>query len=152
MDVVISDLQADDRDHWELLYRAYADFYQVPMSQEIMDEVWSWIHDQQQSFYGKIAKDGSGEALGMMHFRAMPSPLRGSHVGFLDDLFVKPEFRGKGVVDALFEELDLTAKAHGWPFVRWITADDNYRGQAVYDKLAEKTKWLTYQMPIKHQG
>ena len=30
----------------------------------------------------------------------------------------------------------------------WITADNNYRGRAVYDKLATRTDWLTYEMKI----
>jgi len=78
----------------------------------------------------------------------MPSPLRGKTVGFLDDLFVDPAARGNGVVDALFEALNREADARGWPFVRWITADDNYRGRSVYDKLAKKTQWNTYQMTV----
>ena len=85
----------------------------------------------------------------MMHYREMPSPLRGARAGFLDDLFVKPEYRGQGVVDALFKELKDEARDRSWPFVRWITADDNYRGRAVYDRVAERTKWLTYQLSVE---
>lgn len=146
MNIQVVDLQEQDKSAWQLLYQAYADFYQVPMSQQILDEVWSWIHDANSTFFGKMAKNENGEALGMMHFREMPSPLRGAHAGFLDDLFVKPEFRGEGVVDALFEELKRQAESKAWPFVRWITADNNYRGRAVYDRVAQKTKWQTYQL------
>lgn len=83
-----------------------------------------------------------------MHIRQMPSPLRGCHVGFLDDVYVKPECRGFGVVDALFQALEEVANEKKWPMVRWITADDNYCARSVYDKLAKKTPWLTYQMDI----
>ena len=44
-----------------------------------------------------------------MHIRQMLSPLRGCHVGFLDDVYVKPECRGFGVVDALFQALEEVA-------------------------------------------
>ena len=30
--------------------------------------------------------------------------------------------------------------------VRWITADDNYRGRAKYDQHASRTMWITYDM------
>ena len=30
--------------------------------------------------------------------------------------------------------------------VRWITADDNYRGRNVYDRLATRTMWVTYDL------
>jgi ribosomal protein S18 acetylase RimI-like enzyme len=140
--------QADSAD-WQRLYHGYAEFYQVPMNDEILQTVWGWIHDVDNPFFGLIAKDEAGKALGLMHCRQMPSPLRGAVVGFLDDLFITPEARGQGVVELLYDALNTLAKEQGWPFVRWITADNNYRGRAVYDKLSDKTHWLTYQMPVK---
>lgn len=148
MKVIVSNLSLTDRNGWESLYYGYAEFYKVPMNQEILDTVWSWIFDKENPFYSLVAKDESGRYVGLMHYRAMPSPLRGKLVGFLDDLYVKPECRGHGVVDALYQALNVSAADKGWPFVRWITADNNYRGRAVYDKLSDKTQWLTYQMPV----
>ena len=151
MAIEVSNLSVSDREEWEGLYRGYADFYQVPMTQKTLDQVWSWIFDSEQPFYALIAKDANGVALGIMHYRQMASPLRGAMVGFLDDLYVLPGCRGTGIVDALFDALKVSAKQHGWPFVRWITADNNYRGRGVYDKLAERTPWITYQMPTDNQ-
>lgn len=151
MAIEVSNLSVSDREEWEGLYRGYADFYQVPMTKKILDQVWSWIFDSEQPFYALIAKDANGVALGIMHYRQMASPLRGAMVGFLDDLYVLPGCRGTGIVDALFDALKVSANQHGWPFVRWITADNNYRGRGVYDKLAERTPWITYQMPTDNQ-
>ena len=81
-----------------------------------------------------------------MHFREMPSPLRGILVGFLDDLFVRPDFRGSGAVQLLFKDLKLQAQKNGWPYVRWITASDNQRARAVYDHISETIDFVTYQM------
>ncbi|EPJ46282.1 MAG: acetyltransferase [Osedax symbiont Rs2] len=147
MTYTINAPQLEDREQWQRLYYGYAEFYQVPMNQKILDQVWSWIFADEQPFYALIAKDEKGQAVGLMHYRSMPSPLRGATVGFLDDLYVDPGTRGSGVVDLLFERLQQQAKVHSWPFVRWITAENNYRGRAVYDRLAEKTQWQTYQFP-----
>jgi L-amino acid N-acyltransferase YncA len=149
MKTVVSELSLNDREGWESLYYEYAEFYKVPMDQTILDTVWSWIFDVNNKFYALVAKDESGNYLGFMHYRAMPSPLRGKLVGFLDDLYVKTEARGDGVVDALYKELNYFASKNDWPFVRWITADNNYRGRSVYDKLSDKTQWVTYQMPVE---
>lgn len=146
MTVKVSALQQQDRDQWEKLYRGYADFYQMPMEQQTLDTVWSWIFDPENRFYALIAKDEWGHGVGLMHYRAMPSPLRGAYVGFLDDLYIDSGCRGKGTADLLFERLKQEAQAHNWPFVRWITAENNYRARAVYDRLSDKTHWLTYQM------
>jgi ribosomal protein S18 acetylase RimI-like enzyme len=145
MKTVVSDLSVQDKQQWQALYRGYAQFYKVPMNQEVLDTVWSWIFDENNAFYALVAKDTAGQCIGLMHYRAMPSPLRGQIVGFLDDLFIKPECRGQGIVEALYESLNESAVQKGWPFVRWITAENNYRGRGVYDKLSDKTHWVTYQ-------
>ena len=76
----------------------------------------------------------------------------GALVGFLDDLFVAPDARGRGVVEALYESLGDLARERGWPFVRWMTAEDNDRARAVYDRVSEKTGWVTYQMTVEQLG
>ena len=144
--VLVAPLSLEDREQWEALYKNYALFYQVPMNQSILDTVWSWIFDDQTQFFALVAKDDKGSALGFMHYREMLSPLRGTTVGFLDDLYIDESVRGDGVVEQLFEALGTSAKAQGWPHVRWITAENNYRARAVYDKLASKTHWQTYQL------
>jgi len=148
MKIMVSELCLSDRQDWEELYYGYAEFYEVPMNQEILDAVWAWIFDARKSFYALIAKSDDGKAHGIMHYREMASPLRGKLVGFLDDLYVNPKSRGQGVVDALFQALAESAKRKGWPYVRWITAENNYRARRVYDKIAEKTQWITYQLKV----
>ena len=145
MKIVVGELSLQDKSQWQALYCGYAEFYQVPMNQEVLDTVWSWIFDKNNAFYALVAKDDAGQCLGLMHYRAMPSPLRGKIVGFLDDLFIKPECRGQGIVEALYQGLNDSAAQKGWPFVRWIAAENNYRGRGVYDKLSDKTHWVTYQ-------
>jgi len=41
------------------------------------------------------------------------------------------------------------ATTQGWSVLQWITADDNYRARAKYDKYAQRTSWVTYEMSIK---
>ena len=68
--------------------------------------------------------------------------------GFLDDLFVDPPARGSGAAHALIEAVEAVARARGWLTVRWITADDNYRARGLYDKLATRTMWVTYDLKV----
>ena len=90
MAISVSSPDRADRNDWEALYHGYAEFYQVPMNGQILDTVWGWIHDDSNPFFGLIAKDENGKALGLMHCRQMASPLRGALVGFLDDLLKSP--------------------------------------------------------------
>jgi hypothetical protein len=61
-------------------------------------------------------------------------------------LYVDPPCRGTGAVGALFNEINRLALERNWFVVRWTTAEDNFRAQAAYDKVANRTSWVTYDM------
>ena len=145
----VESLVRTDKEDWSKLYHGYANFYKMPMNEDILDTVWSWIFDKENKFYAIGARSSQGNLVGFMHFREMPSPLRGSLIGFLDDLYVHPDYRGSGVVQSLFKELKSLAQKNYWPYVRWITASDNHRARAVYDKISGTIDFVTYQMQSK---
>ena len=144
----VIELNQSDKKDWAKLYHGYAEFYEMEMNENILDTVWSWIHSPDIKFYSIGIKSRENELIGFMHFREMPSPLRGKLVGFLDDLFIDPDFRGYGAVQLLFKELKLKAKKNNWPYVRWITATDNSRARKVYDQISDPIDFVTYQMKI----
>ena len=78
--------------------------------------------------------------------RKAAKPLQGNDAGFLDDLFVDPDQRGRGVGRQLIEHLATIARERGWPSIRWITATDNATARRLYDDVAEATHWVTYEL------
>lgn len=139
-------LETRHRADWERLYAGYAEFYKVTQTPEMRAKVWGWIHDPAHEVNAVVAEDEAGRAVGLAHYRAFARPLSASTGCFLDDLFVDPSQRGKRVADALLEHLRALAREKGWSTVRWITADDNYRGRGVYDRVGKRTWWITYDM------
>ena len=136
------------REAWNRLYAGYAAFYKVEQTSEMRDRVWGWIQDPAHDVKGFVALSAAGEPVGLTHFRPFSRPLSASTGCFLDDLFVDPSQRGGRVADALIGRVVEEAKTKGWTVVRWITAEDNYRARAVYDRLAVKTKWQTYDIRV----
>ena len=132
---------------WRTLYDGYATFYKRDMTDAIAETVWGWLNNPAHELDGLIALV-DGVPVGLAHFRRMPSPLRGADIGFLDDMFIAPDARGHGVSEALFDRLRAEARQRGWEIVRWITADNNYRARAAYDRVATKTTWNTYEMKV----
>ena len=147
-ELTIATPEQEDKAEWRRLYDAYADFYRVPMSDETAETVWGWLQDPNHSVSGLIARSRHSDAVGLAHFRDMPSPLRGTTIGFLDDLFVDPAVRGSGAAQALVLEVARIGKARGWSLFRWITREDNYRARALYDRVANQTNWVTYQYDL----
>lgn len=141
---IIRPVESDDRSAWNMLYQEYAQFYKVNQTDEMRDRVWLWINDPAAQTEGLVAQTQDGKLVGLVHFRSFARPLAASVGCFMDDLFVSPEKRGSGVADSLIENVKKVAHERGWSVVRWITAEDNYRGRGVYDRVATQTKWVTY--------
>ena len=139
---------ARHRARWDELYAGYAAFYKVEQTQEMRDRVWSWIGDSAHEVKAFLAVSEDDNPVGLAHYRPFARPLAASWGGFLDDIFVDPAFRGARVADALIEAVAAEGRTRGWGVIRWITADDNYRGRGVYDRHAARTMWITYDLKL----
>ena len=136
-------LAATDEVAWRELYRGYRDFYELPASEEIISRVWGWLMDAQHECEALVVEsDGGIIAIG--HYRRFARPIAGSSGIWLDDLFTTPEVRGKGAARAVIGRLTEIAAAEGRSLVRWITAEDNAQAQVLYDQVATRTSWVTY--------
>lgn len=147
MTVTVRPLAAGDRAGWDVLYKAYADFYGVDQTDAMRDRVWGWVMDTAHEVTG-FGADADGRLVGLAHVRAFARPLSATVGGFMDDLFVAPDVRGTGVADALIAAVRAHGVAQGWSVIRWITAEDNARARAVYDRVATKTPWVTYDIKL----
>ncbi|MDB5658980.1 MAG: family N-acetyltransferase [Cypionkella sp.] len=136
-----------DRAVWAQLYAGYAAFYGVAQTDAMRQTVWGWLMDADHGAEGLVAEVG-GVVVGIAHFRSFARPLSASVGGFLDDLFVGPEARGTGAAEALVQGVADVGRKRGWTLIRWITAEDNYRARGLYDRVAEKAKWVTYDIKL----
>ena len=141
----VREIQLKDKEQWQELYKGYANFYKVEMNNQILETVWSWLHDKNHELNG-IVYEIDGNIVALAHYRRMPRPLKGKDIGFLDDLFVEPIHRGKKIGKKLLNELKNISKSKGWGLIRWLTHDDNLRAKALYDRVAEKTLWNLYEL------
>ena len=146
--VKVRPVEPRDREGWNRLYAGYAAFYMVTQTEDMRDRVWSWLISGENGFLGLVAEDGDGKLIGLAHFRAFARPLSATTGGFLDDLFVDPDARGSGAADLLMDRLKAEGQKRGWSVIRWITAEDNYRARSLYDKIADKTRWVTYDIKL----
>jgi GNAT superfamily N-acetyltransferase len=147
MAIVVARPTEDHRTAWDELYAGYARFYEVTQTQKMRDKVWRWINDPAHQVKAFLAL-ADAKPVGLAHFRPFARPLSASTGGFLDDLFVSPDYRGGGVADALINAVCAEGLKQGWSVIRWITAENNYRARAVYDRMAVRTKWVTYDIAL----
>jgi ribosomal protein S18 acetylase RimI-like enzyme len=115
------------------------------MNNEILNTLWNWIHDRNHIVNG-ICYELEGKIVGIAHYRTMPRPIKGQNIGFLDDLFVEPDFRGQKIAQKLISHLKSLSKANNWNGIRWITHSSNENAKKLYDKIANNTGFELYEL------
>jgi ribosomal protein S18 acetylase RimI-like enzyme len=146
---VVDALRESDHAAWARLHRGYLDFYESSRPEEVSAVVWTWLTDPGHELEAVVARPRIGaDPVGIAHFRPFVRPLQGSTACFLDDLFVAPEHRGTGVVDALLAALQTRSRERGWSPVRWVTRESNERARKAYDRLAVQTDLVTYELRV----
>ena len=134
---MIREIKLTDKEQWENLYEGYAKFYKVEMNKTILKTVWNWIHDKNHEVEG-IVYEINNKIVGLAHYRKMSRPLRGQEIGFLDDLYVDPDYRRKGIGEKFLNYLKELSKSRRWNLIRWLTHDDNIKAKSLYDRVAKK--------------
>ncbi len=67
----------------------------------------------------------------------------------MNDLYVEPDIRGKGVGRALIEAAREVARERGAAHLEWATAPDNHTAQRLYDSTgAERSEWVEYELGL----
>jgi GNAT superfamily N-acetyltransferase len=134
-----------DHEEWRELFRAYGVFYDTVFTEPQLDTVWSWLMDPQHPHNAWVAEI-DGTLVGFGHMRQHSDTFTGGPAWFLDDLYTSEGARGHGVATGIIAALRSHADAHGGGTISWITADDNHTAQRVYDRVAKRTHWVTYEL------
>lgn len=147
-EIIIRPVQASDEEQWSALYAGYRAFYNLLTDLAKVSTVFKWLLSSAHGMTGIVAVSSSspGTLLGLANFRDFARPSTATVGIYLDDLFTSPEARGKGVATKLLDAVAQEAGRRGASLVRWITAKDNADARKVYDRLAKKTHWVTYEM------
>ena len=147
MPVLIRPLELSDRDAWDTLWTGYLTFYKTTLPPEQFDLTWSRFHDPAEPMYALGACEGE-QMLGIVHYIFHRTCWTGAPTCYLQDLFTVDAARGKGVGRALIEAVYAAAKIAGASRVYWQTHETNATAMVLYNKLAERSGFLVYRMPM----
>jgi GNAT superfamily N-acetyltransferase len=132
------------------LMRGYCDFYESsPPDDGLLVLASALIAAPDADGMLFVARDAEGIPVGFATVDWKWSSTRAARIAVMEDLYVAPEVRGQGAADALIEACAGRARELGAPVLTWMTAPDNHRAQAVYDRAgASPGTWLEYELEL----
>lgn len=148
-EVVCRSVTMEDFPDWSALFKGYLDFYHVQPEPDLVQRVWSWLHDDDHSMRGLVADAGDQGVVGLAHFTTWPLTLVGADAGYLSDLFVRNDLRGRGVGKKLITEVKASCDKQGLPVLFWLTQETNYSGRRLYDQFTPKSEFVAYMLEAK---
>jgi GNAT superfamily N-acetyltransferase len=146
--VEVRPARTDEIEEMLPLIRAYCEFYETEPNDQGIRTMFETLITEPTQGTVFIARDG-GRAVGFATLDWKWSSLKAARIGYLEDLFVDPETRGRGIADALIEACAERCRELGMPAMEWLTAPDNHRAQQVYNRTgAEFGTYLEYDLEL----
>ena len=143
--VKVRRLEQRDKAAWLPLFKGYIEFYKATVADDVLEETWNRLLSEQPGFHmAFVAVDGTDTPIGLAHVLFHRSTWSKTWYCYLEDLFVRPDIRAKGVGRALIEAVYREADTRGATRTYWTTQDFNYRARGLYDQVATKSPFVQY--------
>ena len=136
-----------DYEGWRPLWDGYNAFYgrsgATALPEEITRATWERFFEATEPVYALVAAQ-EGRVVGLAHYLYHRSTTRLREVCYLQDLFTRPDLRGRGIGRKLIEGVFDAARAAGLTRVYWQTHVSNQAGRLLYDKVAQHQGFIIY--------
>lgn len=158
MSAIIRPVAEQDEQVWRRHWGSYNEFYKRTVSETVTATTFARFLDPSTQMFCAVAVavatpggDGGGdggsgsEVIGFVTWYPHPSTSRIGPVVYLNDLFVDPEIRSKGVGGLLMDHVfEHSRRELGAESVYWHTQHFNHRAQLLYVKKGAKSDFVHY--------
>ncbi len=150
-DVITRFITQDDWAQWLPLWNGYNHFYgrfdSTALPAEITRATFARFLDAREPVHALVAEE-RGRLVGLAHYLFHRSTISIELTCYLQDLFTSEAARGKGVGRALITATHHQAKLAGAARLYWQTHESNRTAMKLYDKVAERSGFVVYRMPV----
>ncbi|SCA56441.1 GCN5-related N-acetyltransferase (fragment) [Candidatus Terasakiella magnetica] len=145
----IRPIEINDYSRWFDLWQAYLAFYTVELSDEVTQKVWERLmNEDDKDLYGLVCED-EDHVIGFTHYFFHGTTWFDSSYCYLEDLFVEQSVRARGAGRALINGVKEQAQTHGAAKLYWHTDKQNETAQGLYNKVADLTDFIRYDIALK---
>ena len=147
MTLTIRAIEEKDKDQWLKLWAGYLEFYKSTILPEQTELTWKRLINNELKMFGFVA-ESEDEIIGFTHCLFRPSTWTETDYCYLEDLFVNPNIRGKGVGRSLMDKVFELAKEKKSKRVYWTTQEFNKTARVLYDSITPVSEFVQYRLPI----
>ena len=147
MTLIIRAIEEKDKDQWLKLWAGYLEFYRSTISPEQTELTWKRLINNDLKMFGFVAESEEG-VIGFTHCLFRPSTWTETDYCYLEDLFVDPDIRGKGIGRALMNKVIECAIEMKSKRVYWTTQEFNKTARVLYDSITPVSEFVQYRLPL----
>ncbi len=142
--VVVRKYREEDYDSWRPLWLANN---RGKCNEKITAETWRRLMEPD----GQVKGMGAwleGRMSGICHYVIHPTTGAIEPVCYMQDLFVDPTSRRRGLAKALIMELELEGRRHKWKRIYWLAETKNEAATKLYENIGVKLDFSFYVLPL----
>lgn len=143
--IILRPLQFDDFSKWLPLWDGNN---LGQRNEEVTTETWSRLCDPDNTQVNGIAAEMNGDILGIAHYILHPTTGQINPVCYMQDVYVDPEHRRKGIGKRLVNEITEIGNKEKWARMYWLTQVGNKEAKAMYENFGIKLDFTFYVLPI----
>lgn len=140
--MLIRDPAPTDETAWRSLWSQYNAFYETIIPEPVTARTWQRMLDPAAPIFGRLAVDDA-ELIGFCVSVIHDSTWTIAPLCYLEDLFVAPKFRRRGVGRMLIADLLDRARSNGWARLYWHTRANN-PARRLYDEFGNADDFVRY--------
>ena len=148
---MIREAREDDYAAWLPLWDAYNAFYgrvgATALQEAVTRATWARFGDPRQPMHALVAEEGD-RVVGLAHYLFHRTTIALTDNCYLQDLFVAPAARGRGLATALVAAVCERARAANATRVYWQTHESNAVARRLYDRIAERSGFIVYRVML----
>jgi len=147
MGIEVVSLAPAHRGEWEQLARGYKAFYETQLPDSEYERTWNRLMSSD-GIHGLGALE-DGHLLGITHYLFHTGAWTKTSC-YLEDLFVDPACRGRGIARGLIEAVARRAREQGATRLYWLTHQQNLVARMLYDRVARFGGFIEYEYPVSN--
>lgn len=147
LQVSIGRIEPCHQQQWLALWNQYLGFYGAQIAEEVTEHTWRRMVESKNfiALSALRANELVGFAIAILHDATWSN----GQTAYLEDLFVRPDERGRGTGRKLISELIARARLEGCASVYWHTQATNAPARRLYDSFVMADDFVRYRLPLE---